>query len=117
MNEAELARERISKEMTLAETFRKQGNEGRARVCARRAVGIALVWYYESRKINITNPDVIELMKRVLSDSIVPDDVQQAAQRLSAKITSEFQYASSSDPLADARCIIDFVLKETGYVA
>ena len=111
MPTAEGYKEQIAKELALAEASRKQENEGRARVCARRAVGIAIVWFYSSMNIEVKEIQSVDLLRRIQGDDSFPWDVQQAASRLSARITSDFQYASPTDPLADARLIIECIMK------
>jgi hypothetical protein len=54
--------QQIENEIQNATLARKRGNEGQARVCARRAAGIAVRKYYERMNIPITNKSAYELL-------------------------------------------------------
>ncbi len=111
MPSVDLYKERISKELQIAYASRKQGNEGRARVCARRAVGIALTFFFESTNEQVKDQDAMDLLKHVQSIPEFPPELQQSATRLTARIGADFQYTSNTDPLEDAKAIIEFIFK------
>ena len=112
MPEQKSFRDQITSELARAAESRKQGNEGRARVCARRAVGIAIVSYYASRNLILQESDFMFAVKKFRDDISIPLHIRQMAARLSERITSDFQYASPTDPLTDAQLIIDYVMEE-----
>ena len=112
MSKSDLYKDQIFKELEQAEAARKEGNEGKTRVCARRAVGAAVLWYVLSHDRPLRARDTMELLRRAQEIPTFSPEMKQAAVRLSAKITPDFQYSSATDPLVDAHLIIDFVLKE-----
>lgn len=106
--------EKIEKELHTAEETRKQGIEGRARVCARRGAGFAVAWLLTSRGQQVRDTDSLNLLKSLQNDSTIPDEVRAASMRLTARITPHFTYAFSTDPLEDARIIVDYVKRLLG---
>jgi hypothetical protein len=96
------ARARIAAEMRRAVASRAAGNEGRARVCARRAAGfgLALVWGSSER------PNAYDLLRRAADDPSLTEAVRQASARLSVRVTQAHQLPHLEDPLADARLIL-----------
>ena len=104
--------EAIEKELTTAREAVRIGNDGMARVCARRAVGQAIFWY----KTKFPRPSwgqmAINQIRMVCLDPAFPDDVREAAVRLTTQINDRFKYPFSEDPLSDAALIIGFVEKQ-----
>lgn len=103
--------ELIEKEFTDAQEARQQGNEGRARVCARRCAGFAVSWLCHSRGRDVRDTDSLNLLKNIAADESIPAEVREASERLTAKIRPDFTYAFSTNPVGDARIIVDYVKK------
>lgn len=101
--------EQIEKEFASAKEARKQGKEGRVRVCARRGAGFAIAWLCHSRGQSVRDTDSLNLLKNIQTDESLPVEVREASMRLTAKINQDFTYAFSTDPLDDARIIVDYV--------
>lgn len=99
--------EEIERELRQGEKAEQEGNSGRARVCARRAAGIALEDHY-SRMGKNEGKDAMKLLSHFSGEHDVPDDVRDAALRLQERVRHDFTSASEH-PLNDARLIIDFV--------
>ncbi len=78
-------------------------NPGRTRTIARRVAGFALQQFYQS-----FTEDFLTLLKQAALDSSLPNDVQHSAQRLSERLSSDFQ-SPSIDPIGDAKIIVEFV--------
>ncbi len=53
-------RQRVDRELEIAEAARARGNEGMARVCARRAAGWTVQAYLEQRGIDLESPSVLD---------------------------------------------------------
>lgn len=99
--------EEIQKEMELGERAERQGNSGRARVCARRAAGMALEDYY-SRMGKDPGKDAMKLLAQFSGENDVPAAVHEAAVRLQERVRPDFTSASQH-PLMDARLILDYL--------
>lgn len=100
--------EEIERELRQGEKAELEGNSGRARVCARRAVGIALEEHY-ARMGKDPGKDSMKLLAQFSGESKIPDDVREAALRLQQRVGRDFTSAAK-DPLNDARLIINFVV-------
>ncbi len=109
MSATESYLEHIEKEFTAGLEARRQGLEGRARVCARRGAGFAVAWLCHSRGQKVRDTDSLNLLKSMSADESAPTEVRDAAGRLTAKIGPDFTYAFPTDPLDDARVIVEFV--------
>ena len=101
--------EQIENEFADAGEARKQGIEGRARVCARRGAGFAVAWLCHSRGQQVRETDSLNLLKSLDTDESIPPEVREASRRLAAKVGPDFSYAFPTDPLDDARIIVDYV--------
>lgn len=101
--------EKIEKELEDARSARNAGNEGRARVCSRRSAGFAIAWMRNSNGERVNENDSLNLLRSIQSDEVVPAEVREASKRLTAKVTSEFRYPFPTDPIDDARIIVEYV--------
>ncbi|HEY4718435.1 MAG TPA: hypothetical protein VIH14_05420 [Anaerolineales bacterium] len=60
-------RQRVERELARAKAARTKGNEGRARVCARRASGWAVEAYLQQRGLRLPTPSVLDQMRYLLT--------------------------------------------------
>ena len=88
--------------MREAAASRSRGNEGRARVCARRAVGAALALRWSAGP----QANAYQLLTRAAADTGLPPELRQAAQRLTRRVTEAHQLPHDEDPLDDARALL-----------
>lgn len=93
-------REQIEAELALARAARAGGNEGKARVCARRAAGLAIKECYG------WPGDALKRLKRLQVEPGVPAAVREAAQRLTTKVDQNHKVPFDNDPIEDALLII-----------
>jgi HEPN domain-containing protein len=98
----------IETELAQARKAREAGNEGQARVCARRAAGIALREWYKRRAGSGWGGDAMKQLQRLREDPLVPEEVRAAAQRLTTKVDLGHNLPFAEDPIEDARRIIEF---------
>lgn len=96
-------------ELARAEAARQQKNEGRARVCARRAAGWAIRAWYQAREGSGWGGDAMKQLKRLGADSGAPEAVRQSAARLLTKVELDHTLPFDDDPVEDARRIIGYV--------
>ena len=102
----------IDKEMNLAEAARRQGREGRARVCARRAAGKAIAVFHQRKTGNQPSTNYYRLLCWFQEVDGVPERLKQAAARLTTRVTLEFKLPHSHDPLQDAHALIEALLSQ-----
>jgi len=104
---------RLESEFERAKVARAQGNEGQARVCARRAAGIAIREYYALRGQSIRTPSAYDLLRLLTEESRISPDLKQAAAYLTLRVTEEFKLPVDVDLLEEARKLCDGLLEET----
>ena len=102
--------EQIEKELAAAEAALRDANEGKARVCARRAVALAAEASLERMPRPGGRGDAMHHLRQIQQEESFPLPVRQAAERLSTKITQRDATPFTSDPIADAKLIIAYLL-------
>ena len=105
-------KEKLQIEFERAETARAGGNEGQARVCARRAAGIAIREYYARRGQAVRTPSAYELLHLLTEEPHLSPDLKQAAVYLTLRVNEEFKLPVEVDLLNEARKLCDALLKE-----
>jgi len=105
------AQERINKEFQLADQARTKGNEGQARVCARRAAGIAIREYLVRKGTRPGSASAYDLLNLVKEDPLLSPDLKLIANHLTLRVTEEFKLPVNVDPVAEARILCDELLK------
>lgn len=99
----------IQEELLLAKQSRKEGNEGRARVCARRAAGAA-VGSYLTRQGVANNTDNAYLSLQTLGRmGNFPDRIQIAIDRLIQRVDENYQLPPEIDLIHEAGILIQFL--------
>jgi hypothetical protein len=96
----------IEQELGAAEAAWKEGNEGKARVCARRAVARATEQWMERLPLRRWRGDAMEHLRQIQQDASFPLPIRQAAERLSTKVTQQHTVPFTTDPISDAKLII-----------
>ena len=103
----------IKAEFEKAEEARARGNEGQARVCARRAAGIAIREYLQRQGIrppSVSAYDLLNLLK-ANPDLASRPDLKQIADHLTLRVTEEFKLPVNADLVAEAREFCEGLLK------
>jgi HEPN domain-containing protein len=106
-------RQAINAELQRAYAWRQDGNEGRARVCARRAAGIAIGSYYRAQTGEPPSSSAYNLLRWLAKHTRISLQIRQAARRLTARVTADHNLPHPEDPLVDAGLIIEKILGET----
>jgi len=110
MKPIEELRAEIQAELADAFRFREMGNEGRARVCARRAAGWAVGWYVEANGLAEAHSNALEHLRWFTNHLHADARLREAAARLTTKLKPDGRLPFEQDLLDDARSIIDFCL-------
>ena len=100
-------REQIKQELAKAAEGLQSGNEGLARVCVRRAVALAAQHWAEQRHLPNWQGDAMYQLRKIQEQTTFPLPVREAAQRLLTKVTEQAQLPMTTDPITDARIILD----------
>jgi hypothetical protein len=101
----------IQAEFDRAAQARQRNNEGQARVCARRAAGIAVREYLSRRGLRPPSTSAYDLLNLVKEDPLLSSDLKQIADHLTVRVTEEFRLPVDVDLVAEARDFCDRLLK------
>ena len=104
-------RSEIQAEFDRAEHARARGNEGQARVCARRAAGIAAREYFTRHGQKVRTPSAYDLLKILEEEQSLSAELRQSAHYLTLRVNEEFKLPVSVDLIAEARKFCDELLK------
>ncbi|MDP1714179.1 MAG: hypothetical protein Q8L41_05480 [Anaerolineales bacterium] len=102
----------IQKEFDNAERSRSRSNEGQARVCARRAAGIAIREYLTRRGRRIPSSSAYDLLNLLKEDALLPPDLKLVADHLTVRVTEAFKLPVEADLIAEARLLCDWLLNK-----
>ena len=102
--------EQFNAEITHAETARAAGNEGMARVCARRAVGIIAGEYLPRQGISTPKPSAYDRIKFMLDLDLLPVEVKPTLEHFLLRIDTNHQLPVNADLIAEARWLADRLL-------
>lgn len=101
----------IQAEFDKAAQARRQENEGQARVCARRAAGIAIREYLSRRRIRPASLSAYDLLNLIKDEPALPADLKRIADHLTVRVTEEFKLPVDVDLVAEAKYFCDELLK------
>ncbi len=100
----------IQAEFDRAGQARARGNEGQARVCARRAAGIAARRYLTRRGLTPRTSSAYDLLTIVADDEALSDAIRQSASHLILRVDEEFKLPPGIDLVEEARSLCDALL-------
>lgn len=103
-------RTRIENELAVGGRAAAASNPGRARVCARRAAGLAIKAWYQAREGEAWGGDAMKQLARLRADETAPTAARAAAERLSTRVDHDHRLPFSEAALDDARLIIEWAL-------
>lgn len=95
----------FEEEIARAKRGRVEGNEGMARVCARRAAGIAIGEYLARNNITGPGQSAYARLRFLEAHAAVPQPTREAARRLLLRITPDHTLPIEADLIQDARRI------------
>ncbi len=104
---------RIDQELAAAKQALADGNEGKARVCARRAVATAAEAWWANRGEPQKPTDAMGYLRRIQGQATFPLSVRQAAERLTTAVTRRHDAPFTTDPISDASLIISHLAADT----
>ncbi len=100
----------ITLELAAAAAAWNAGNEGKARVCARRAVALADEAWLVQQAQPVWSGDAMAHLRRIQQEASFPSAVRQAAERLTTAVTRRQTAPFTTDPVGDAEIIIDCLM-------
>ena len=102
---------KLQAEFDRAAQARAKGNEGQARVCARRAAGIAIREYLTRQGTPPATLSAVDLLTLLKDDPHLSSDLKLIVDHLTLRVTEEFKLPVDVDLVAEARKLCDELLK------
>jgi hypothetical protein len=99
-------------EFERAEKANASGNAGQARVCARRAAGIAIREYFSRRGRVLGTPSAYDLIKLAEDDSSLGPQARQSAAYLALRVNEDFKLPVNVDLIREAEKLCSALLEE-----
>jgi len=104
---------KFAAEIQMAVEVRALGNEGQARVCARRAAGAVLREYFQRRGLPVRSSSAYDLLKELLDLPDLPDPAYRAAEYLTLRVTEDFKLPLDVDLVQEARTLAESLLPDS----
>jgi hypothetical protein len=98
-------RERFELELANAESARRRGNEGQARVCARRAAGIVAAEYYARRGLAPRTGSALDVLQQLRTDAAASANILASLDNLMLQVDDQFRLPAGVDLIAEARLL------------
>lgn len=94
-------------ELSQAEIARQNGNEGRSRVCARRAAGVVVEAYLIQHGYPNPGPSIQDRIRFLLTLDNLSPEIHQVAGHFLVKVTQDYTLPIQADLIADARWLVN----------
>lgn len=101
----------FNSEIQQAETARSFGNEGMARVCARRAAGAIIGEYLQRCDLPDPGPGAYNRIQYLAKLTSAPPKARQVAKYLLTRVTPEHTLPLEADLIAEARWLKEILLE------
>jgi len=99
----------IQEELLLAKQSRIEGNEGRARVCARRAAGAAAQGYLLKTGYCEQIENIMESLRSMKRELDLPERVEMAIDFLLQRVDLDHNLPPEIDLIAEAETVIEYL--------
>lgn len=99
----------IEQELTMARRSRREGNEGRARVCARRAAGFAVQRHLQKKGILTEEVNAYQALLHYRGQPELTAEVSEALAWLTARVDHDYQLTEGVDLIQEAEVVITSV--------
>jgi HEPN domain-containing protein len=103
----------IEKEFAQAQQARTKGNEGQARVCARRAAGIAAREYFARQGRIFRTPSAYDLLNELVHEAGISSKLRRSAEYLTLRVNEEFKLPVDVDLIEEARKLCEGLSQKT----
>jgi hypothetical protein len=102
--------ETIRRELRQAKSAHMSGNVGLARVCARRAAGIAIGKYLADNELPDPSPSAFDRLKYIETLPEIPKNVRNSVNYLTERVNENFELSSKADLIVEAQNLINTLL-------
>ncbi len=100
-------------ELQRGEQARAEGNEGMARVCARRAAGEVIREYFQRENLSLPKPSALNALRTLSKSEQVSPRVQEIATHFIWQITPDHILPGDVDLLAEVQWLAKELLNAT----
>ncbi|MGM0373194.1 MAG: hypothetical protein ACQEQQ_02065 [Chloroflexota bacterium] len=97
---------KVQQELAMAHQARREGNEGQARVCARRAAGFAAEAYFQQRGFDPPAHNAYQLLERLGEEGHLPDPVRETLSLLTLRVNKAFELPPGVDLIRESKKLI-----------
>jgi hypothetical protein len=104
---------RMIRELNQAELAREAGNEGRSRVCARRAAGIIAGEYLSRHGQNSLTFSAYDLLRRLLADPYLPLETREIVAHFILKVNEDHRLPEEIDLIIEAQRLANSLFSES----
>jgi hypothetical protein len=104
-----LTRIQVQEELLLAKQSRMEGNEGRARVCARRAAGSAAKLYLDRKGLISGSESVLKSLMIFAAEMDLPPRVQRAVSWLVRRVDQDYSLPEEIDLIQEANIVLEYL--------
>lgn len=112
MENAKNWQKQVKRELARAYRAREEGNEGKARVCARRAAGFAAEAFFQQRGIDPPAQSPFNLLEKLRSEFALPEPVLETLKRLTSRVDQEFNLPPQVDLIQESKKLIRVLFPE-----
>ena len=105
-------RNQLISEFALAEKARAEGNEGRARVCARRAAGIAIREYFNRKGRQVSGASAYDLLNNLVETPDCSPELKKIAFHLTLRVSEDFTLPDEIDLVEESRILCNALLPD-----
>lgn len=92
---------KFGSEIANAQAARQAGNEGKARVCARRAAGLVAAEYLHRNQLPLSGPSAYDHLRRLQSLPGLPIQTAEIVERLLLRVSKDFNLPVQADLIED----------------
>jgi hypothetical protein len=108
--------QQFERELDAAQRARAAGNEGRARVCARRAAGIAVREFLERTGLKAAGSSVLDMYELLLREPTLTPELRGRIDLLALKVDREFKLPPDVDLIYEAKALAAALLDRASDV-
>jgi hypothetical protein len=106
-------RKRASKELSQATAARKNGKEGLARVCARRAAGVIIGEYLQRQEIPSPGPSAYDRLHLLFDLAGISSRAREISENLVRRVNADFTLPVEADLIEETRSLAKELLGES----
>ena len=101
----------IETELQLAIQYNALNQEGKSRVCARRAAGLAILLWFKQKSIDQDGLTIYNALSHFKEMEEIPENVKQAASLLIQKVDENYRLPENTHLIEQAKTVIEFTKK------